>query len=293
MKSLKSIKNWTLTKSLKNNNFSFKRNYVLRFVPSLLLTNAFKSISSWKNYKATPLLKLDKLQKDLKLNNVFYKDESKRFHLKSFKALGGAYAVEKISKGKKNIIVSSATAGNHGRSVAWGAKRLGLKCKIFVIRVHFSNKKIIIFYFFCVRKCRVKNKKLGNDCKVVPISMIRVIIGSFGLFLIGFLNGFLSSGTGLFVTIWIISTFNLSFSVAVAYTLILVGIFWNAIGAIALGLYGNINWNYIPILILSSVIGGYFGASFSIIKGSKFIKIVFEIVSFSVGISLLLKIFLR
>ena len=112
MKSLKSIKNWTLTKSLKNNNFSFKRNYVLRFVPSLLLTNAFKSISSWKNYKATPLLKLEKLQKNLKLNNVFYKDESKRFHLKSFKALGGAYAVEKISKGKKNIIISSATAGN-------------------------------------------------------------------------------------------------------------------------------------------------------------------------------------
>ena len=103
MKSLKSIKNWTLTKYLKNNNFSFKRNYVLRFVPSLLLTNAFKSISSWKNYKATPLIKLDKLQKNLKVNNVFYKDESKRFHLKSFKALGGAYAVERISKGKKNI----------------------------------------------------------------------------------------------------------------------------------------------------------------------------------------------
>ena len=101
MKSLKSIKNWTLTKSLKNSNFSFKRNYVLRFITSSQLSNAFKSISSWKDYKATPLLKLDKLQKNLKLNNIFYKDESKRFHLKSFKALGGAYAVEKISKGKK------------------------------------------------------------------------------------------------------------------------------------------------------------------------------------------------
>ena len=66
MRSLKSIKNWTLTKSLKNNNFSFKRNYVLRFVPSLLLTNAFKSISGWKNYKATPLLSLNKLNKNLK-----------------------------------------------------------------------------------------------------------------------------------------------------------------------------------------------------------------------------------
>ena len=106
MKSLKSIKNWRLTKYLKNNNFSFKRNYVLKHLPSALITNAYKSISGWKNYKATPLLSLDKLKKNLKLNNIFYKDESKRFHLKSFKALGGAYAVERISKGKKNIIIS-------------------------------------------------------------------------------------------------------------------------------------------------------------------------------------------
>ena len=132
MKSLGSINNWSLTKLLKNNNYNFKRKNILRYIPSSILLNAFKTISSWKNYKATPLLKLDKLKKKLKVNNVFYKDESKRFHLKSFKALGGAYAVEKISKGKKNIIISSATAGNHGRSVAWGAKRLGLKCKIFV-----------------------------------------------------------------------------------------------------------------------------------------------------------------
>ena len=132
MKSLESINNWVFTKFLKNNNYNFKRKNILRYIPSSLLFNAFKTISSWKNYKATPLLKLDKLKKKIKVNNVFYKDESKRFHLKSFKALGGAYAVEKISKGKKNIVISSATAGNHGRSVAWGAKRLGLKCKIFV-----------------------------------------------------------------------------------------------------------------------------------------------------------------
>ena len=74
MKSLKSIKSWSLTKSVKNNNFTFKRNYVLRFVPSLLLTNAFKSVSSWKNYKSTPLLKLDKLEKNLKLKLLFFKD---------------------------------------------------------------------------------------------------------------------------------------------------------------------------------------------------------------------------
>ena len=80
-----------------------------------------------------------------------------------------------------------------------------------------------------------------------------------------------------------------SFSVAVAYTLIFVGIFWNGVGAISLGMTGNIIWKYIPVLIFGSLLGGYVGAYFSIIKGSKFVKLVFEIVSLSVGISLLIK----
>tara|TARA_Y100001968_G_C19314398_1_gene695872 strand:- start:238 stop:1011 length:774 start_codon:yes stop_codon:yes gene_type:complete len=138
----------------------------------------------------------------------------------------------------------------------------------------------------------VNNKKLGSSNTPVFINKLRILIGSLGLFIIGFLNGYLSSGTGLFVTIWMILIFNLSFSVAVAYTLIFVGIFWNGIGALSLGLSGNIIWNYIPVLILASLLGGYFGAYFSIIKGSKFVKVFFEIVSFSVGVSLVIKGFL-
>ena len=118
MKSLKDLKSWKYKKLLKNNHYNFKRNYVLKYVSSALITNAYKTVSSWKNYKSTPLLSLDKLKENLNLNNIFYKDESKRFHLKSFKALGGAYAVERISKGKKNIVISSATAGNHGKGAA-------------------------------------------------------------------------------------------------------------------------------------------------------------------------------
>ena len=131
------------SKFLLNKNYNLSRKYVLKYLPSNLLINAYESISKWNGYRPTPLLNLNKLNKKLKLNNIFYKDESKRFHLKSFKALGGAYAVEKISKKKKKIVekiskkknkivVSSATAGNHGKSVAWGAKKLKLKCKIFV-----------------------------------------------------------------------------------------------------------------------------------------------------------------
>ena len=123
---------WKYSEFLENKNFSFDQNKILNSLSKKDIDQAYSSISSWKGYSPTPLIKLNKLSKELGLNKIFYKDESKRFDLKSFKALGGAYAVEKVSKGNKDIVVATATAGNHGRSVAWGARRLGLKCKIFI-----------------------------------------------------------------------------------------------------------------------------------------------------------------
>ena len=123
---------WKYSSFTENKNYSFNKDEILENITKEQIDEAYSTISSWDNYKPTPLLLLDKLSKELGLNKIYYKDESKRFDLKSFKALGGAYAVEKVTKGNKEIIVSTATAGNHGRSVAWGAKRLGLKCKIFI-----------------------------------------------------------------------------------------------------------------------------------------------------------------
>ena len=123
---------WKYSEFIENKNYSFNKNHILKSLSSKEIDDAYKSISIWKGYIPTPLILLNKLSKELNLKNIFYKDEHKRFNLKSFKALGGAYAVEKITKGNKDIIVSTATAGNHGRSVAWGAYRLGLKCKIFI-----------------------------------------------------------------------------------------------------------------------------------------------------------------
>ena len=123
---------WKYSEFLENRNFSFQKDKILSSLSKKDIDDAFLSISNWKGYSPTPLIELNKLSKELGLNKIFYKDESKRFDLKSFKALGGAYAVEKVSKGNKDITVATATAGNHGRSVAWGAKRLGLKCKIFI-----------------------------------------------------------------------------------------------------------------------------------------------------------------
>ena len=123
---------WSITSFLENQNFLFDKIKILNSLTINDIDEAYSSISKWKSYSPTPLIELNKLSKELDLNKIFYKDESKRFDLKSFKALGGAYAVEKVTKGNKNIVVATATAGNHGRSVAWGARRLGLKCKIFI-----------------------------------------------------------------------------------------------------------------------------------------------------------------
>ena len=126
------VSNWKCSTFLENKNYKFSRNDILNILTEEDIDEAYKIISDWENYAPTPLLLLDKLSTELKLKRIFYKDESKRFHLKSFKALGGSYAVEKIAKGNKEIVISTATAGNHGRSVAWGSKKLGLKCKIFI-----------------------------------------------------------------------------------------------------------------------------------------------------------------
>ena len=96
------------------------------------------------------------------------------FILKSFKALGGAYAVEKISK-KEKITVSSATAGNHGRSVAWGAKRLKLKCKIFVSQ-YVSETRVNEIEKFGAEVIRVKGN-YEDSLKECQLIIKKKIIG--------------------------------------------------------------------------------------------------------------------
>ena len=132
MNNISDDKSWKYSDFIENSNYNFDKNKIFNVLSKNEMNDAFNMISRWDGYSPTPLENLNHLSSELQLKNIFYKDESKRFKLKSFKALGGAYAVEKVSQNKKNITVSTATAGNHGRSVAWGAKRLGLKCKIFI-----------------------------------------------------------------------------------------------------------------------------------------------------------------
>jgi diaminopropionate ammonia-lyase len=117
--------------------------------PRALTDAAIAEIRAWPGYEPTPLRNLDRLAGALGISAVLYKDESGRFGLGSFKALGGAYAVIRLLSDKlgmsmadirtghgrdaaQTITVTTATDGNHGRSVAWGARQAGCRCRIYI-----------------------------------------------------------------------------------------------------------------------------------------------------------------
>ena len=118
---------------------------------------ARNEISRWPDYHATPLYRLGSIARQIGVRGILYKDESQRFHLKSFKALGGAFAVARQLQQRirqetgnsasiedllqrrypaivENIVISCATDGNHGRSVAWGCQLFGCGCIIYIHR---------------------------------------------------------------------------------------------------------------------------------------------------------------
>ncbi|NKC14012.1 MAG: diaminopropionate ammonia-lyase [Gammaproteobacteria bacterium] len=118
-----------------------------QFLSAARCAAARATITQWQGYCPTPLVTLSDVAAAAQVGRVFYKDESARFALGSFKALGGSYAVAELARSYKDnhghldgFAVATATDGNHGRSVAWGAQRLGLECHIF-IHAHVSQAR--------------------------------------------------------------------------------------------------------------------------------------------------------
>ncbi len=131
------------------------------------------------------------------------------------------------------------------------------------------------------------NPSLGQTSQRLHREYAGMVIGGVVLFSIGVLNGSLTSGTGLFVTLWLVRWFGLEYKRAVAYTLILVGLFWNGSGALTLGLLSEIQWDWLPALLLGSLLGGYSGAHLAIAKGNRWIKRGFELICLLVGMKLI------
>ncbi len=81
----------------------------------------------------TPLFELKELSKKLGIGSILVKDESCRFGLNAFKALGASYAMKKeIDKYPEIETFCTATDGNHGHAVAWMAQKLKRKAIIYV-----------------------------------------------------------------------------------------------------------------------------------------------------------------
>lgn len=100
-------------------------------------------------YSQTPLRALKQFSQSFDVGNVFVKDESFRFGLNAFKALGSSYCMAtllaerlglplgqmtyeklttaEVKKRLGTLTFVTATDGNHGRGVAWSAKTLGHK----------------------------------------------------------------------------------------------------------------------------------------------------------------------
>jgi len=104
------------------------------------------------NYARTPLVSLDDIASELSVKAVFIKDESNRFGLPAFKILGASWGscraiiaktgipvtspLGKIAQAaqEEEIVLFTASAGNHGRALAVMAKILGIEARVYVPR---------------------------------------------------------------------------------------------------------------------------------------------------------------
>jgi len=87
------------------------------------------------DYTATPLHRLSGLAHSLGIAKLLLKDESTRFGLNAFKGLGASFAVHKwllTHAPGKPVTFTTATDGNHGRAVAWSARRAGHRAVVFI-----------------------------------------------------------------------------------------------------------------------------------------------------------------
>ena len=88
-----------------------------------------------RQYQPTPLRRLDRLALEVGVGSVALKDESYRFGLNAFKALGASFAMHRwVSRHTVpgDAVFTTATDGNHGRAVAWMARQLGTRAVVFM-----------------------------------------------------------------------------------------------------------------------------------------------------------------
>jgi diaminopropionate ammonia-lyase len=127
-------------------------------------------------YEPTPLVSLSRTARELGVASILAKDESLRFGLKAFKALGASYAIHRLLERRsagRPLTLCAATDGNHGRAVAWTARRLGQKAVIYMPRdsaparvssIRAEGAEVILVdgtFDDCVRRCAADARAAG------------------------------------------------------------------------------------------------------------------------------------
>ncbi len=105
------------------------------FVTEAAADEAYAFHKSLVEYKETPLVSQGALAKKLGVAGIYTKDESKRFGLNAFKALGASFAISKILESPENKEIEAfvtATDGNHGKGVAWASEKVGKKAFVYM-----------------------------------------------------------------------------------------------------------------------------------------------------------------
>ena len=140
----------------------------------------------------------------------------------------------------------------------------------------FLGSLILLVFFLSFTKSYNQDRTKPNLLIVYPL-----------LFIIGFLNGSLSAGTGLLYTLMLTKLYGYTYKEAIGYTLLVVGLFYNLVGAIVLYLISSIDISILPILLLGSFAGGYVGAMVAIKKSNVLIKLAYQLVTLIVAYKLL------
>ena len=194
--------------------------------------------------------------------------------------LGGSLRNYKSLKDDFNISVQILIFGLPG--VVFGASIVEVVSERYLYLLLGLISVSLAFYSFF-------KSDLGLSSLSYELNLIHKIKFLIFIFLIGVLNGSISSGTGLLVTILLIKTFGMDFLRAVSLTFFTVGIFWNFTGAIFLSKIGTVPSNLLIILIFGSFSGGFLGAHLSKLNGNRLTKKTFTMVCFFVGFSLFIK----
>ena len=124
----------------------------------------------------------------------------------------------------------------------------------------------------------LKNKNIGEVNYYKGTTPKTLLIGKIMAFSLGFYDGFLGPGTGSFLIFCLIKIFKLDFSSASGNTKIL-NLSSNFASLVVFAFLGKLNWVYGLSIAIVMTFGAIIGSRLAILKGNKFIKPVFLVVT--------------